>query len=67
MDDDDVKFKQQQKEAQKKLEEAKAKASQKGKLSQFFFHCLDLFIQRKKGHKGYTNFSMTKIRVDDQL
>lgn len=33
MDEEDIKFKQQQKEAQKKLDEAKAKASQKGKLS----------------------------------
>ncbi|KAL7033491.1 hypothetical protein ACKWTF_007608 [Chironomus riparius] len=30
MDEEDLKFKQQQKEQQKKLEEAKAKASQKG-------------------------------------
>jgi hypothetical protein len=33
MDDEDVKFKQQQKETAKKLEEAKAKAGQKGPMS----------------------------------
>jgi Translation machinery associated TMA7 len=33
MDDDDVKFKQQQKEQQKKLDEMKAKAAGKGPLA----------------------------------
>ena len=37
MDEEDIKFKQQQKEQQKKLEEAKAQASKKGKICFLFF------------------------------